>query len=214
MIRMIGLILETSTLASCLILSKDGIPLQTSFLEGGKGLALSLFQELPTFLKGIKLDYVASGIGPGSFTGIRIGAAIAQAISYAQGIPLLGFCSLSAFIPDQEGIFYSAISAKSFGLHFLQGTKTKETISFLEKPLFLSWDEAFITLQKDIHLISPDPALIQEKLGRCCKKEADPTWLSRFLHSKFLQGEYERKPFLDLIYGTALEPVTKISERI
>lgn len=41
-----------------------------------------------------ELTAVASTIGPGSFTGIRIGLSTARAIGFAAGIPILGFNSL------------------------------------------------------------------------------------------------------------------------
>jgi tRNA threonylcarbamoyladenosine biosynthesis protein TsaB len=40
------------------------------------------------------LDLVACGIGPGSFTGIRIGVATAAAFAFAAGLPALGVGSL------------------------------------------------------------------------------------------------------------------------
>ena len=40
------------------------------------------------------LDLVACGIGPGSFTGIRIGIATAATLAYAAGVPVLGLGSL------------------------------------------------------------------------------------------------------------------------
>ena len=43
-----------------------------------------------------QLDRIAVGIGPGSFTGLRVGIAIAQGLSEGLGIPLVGIPSLKA----------------------------------------------------------------------------------------------------------------------
>ncbi len=42
------------------------------------------------------LDRIAVGIGPGSFTGLRVGIALAQGMSEGLGIPLVGIGSLAA----------------------------------------------------------------------------------------------------------------------
>ena len=54
-----------------------------------------------------QLDRVAVGIGPGSFTGLRVGIAIAQGVSEGLEIPLVGIPSLQAMAlavpPDLPG---------------------------------------------------------------------------------------------------------------
>jgi len=42
------------------------------------------------------LEGIAIGLGPGSFTGLRIGLATAKGISYAARLPLVGVSSLAA----------------------------------------------------------------------------------------------------------------------
>jgi tRNA threonylcarbamoyladenosine biosynthesis protein TsaB len=46
------------------------------------------------------LDAVACGVGPGSFTGIRIGVATAAAFAYAAGLPALGVCSFDGIVEN------------------------------------------------------------------------------------------------------------------
>jgi len=43
-----------------------------------------------------QLQGIAVGLGPGSFTGLRVGLAAAKALSYAHSIPLTGVSSLAA----------------------------------------------------------------------------------------------------------------------
>ncbi len=49
-----------------------------------------------------ELDGMAVTIGPGSFTGIRIGISVAQGLSYSVGLPLIGVSSLE--ILAQQGL--------------------------------------------------------------------------------------------------------------
>jgi len=41
-------------------------------------------------------DLIVCGVGPGPFTGLRVGIAFAQSLSAAWGIPISGICSLDA----------------------------------------------------------------------------------------------------------------------
>jgi tRNA threonylcarbamoyl adenosine modification protein YeaZ len=63
------------------------------------------------------LDRVAVTIGPGSYTGLRIGIAAARAIGLAAGIPVVGVATLAAFLAplmagSPRGLLAAAIDAK------------------------------------------------------------------------------------------------------
>jgi tRNA threonylcarbamoyl adenosine modification protein YeaZ len=63
------------------------------------------------------LDRVAVTVGPGSFTGIRIGISAARAIGLALNIPVVGVSSLAAYaapvvLDKTEGVVAAAIDAR------------------------------------------------------------------------------------------------------
>jgi tRNA threonylcarbamoyl adenosine modification protein YeaZ len=63
------------------------------------------------------LDRVAVTVGPGSYTGLRVGIAAARAIGLAAGIPVVGVATLSAFLAPlmaskPSGVLAAAIDAK------------------------------------------------------------------------------------------------------
>lgn len=44
------------------------------------------------------VDVVACGVGPGSFTGLRVAVSVAQGLAWSQNLPVQAFCSLKAQI--------------------------------------------------------------------------------------------------------------------
>lgn len=63
------------------------------------------------------VDRVAVTVGPGSFTGIRVGISAARAIGLALGVPVVGVSTLSAYVAPllldrSEGVAAAAIDAR------------------------------------------------------------------------------------------------------
>lgn len=63
------------------------------------------------------IDRVAVTVGPGSFTGIRIGISAARAIGLALGVPVVGVSTLAAYaapavLDKQDGVVAAAIDAR------------------------------------------------------------------------------------------------------
>jgi tRNA threonylcarbamoyladenosine biosynthesis protein TsaB len=55
---------------------------------------------------------VAVGLGPGSFTGLRVGLACAKALSYARRLPIAGIGSLQALAAPEPGLVCAATDAR------------------------------------------------------------------------------------------------------
>lgn len=86
----------------CSVALFDGVSPGLSEVSEGEG---SHFEQLSGLVArllakaGISLADVSAlgvGVGPGSFTGIRIGMSYAKGVAWANQVPLLGFCSLAA----------------------------------------------------------------------------------------------------------------------
>ncbi|HTD36173.1 MAG TPA: tRNA (adenosine(37)-N6)-threonylcarbamoyltransferase complex dimerization subunit type 1 TsaB [Candidatus Limnocylindrales bacterium] len=67
-------------------------------LEQGLGRIEDLLTEAGLRLR--ELDRIAVGLGPGSFTGVRIAVAYAKSLAYGSGVPLVGVSSYDVLEPD------------------------------------------------------------------------------------------------------------------
>ena len=59
-----------------------------------------------------QLDRIAVTVGPGSFTGLRVGLAFAKGLSAALAIPAVGVGSLEALAQPYEGRVFAVLDAK------------------------------------------------------------------------------------------------------
>jgi tRNA threonylcarbamoyladenosine biosynthesis protein TsaB len=103
------LALDTSTpVTSCALLEDDRIVRETRIDPPAKAGDV-----LPAALGDLSgIDAVAVGLGPGSFTGLRVGLAAAKAIAWARRLPLAGASSLRAIALDEPGMVYAATEAR------------------------------------------------------------------------------------------------------
>ncbi len=94
--------IETSGLEGLIALQRDGVLLAEVVLDRAKRRhAQSLVSEVQTLLrqheiKPAQVDIVATSVGPGSFTGLRVGVVFAKTFSFATGCRLVAVDTLQA----------------------------------------------------------------------------------------------------------------------
>ena len=98
---MLVLALDTTTREGSCALARDGRVLREQGSDAAKPQAARLPGDLMTLLEreGVTLadiDIYAVSIGPGSFTGLRVGIATMQGLAFAAGKPLIGISALDA----------------------------------------------------------------------------------------------------------------------
>ena len=97
-------------------------------------LIKELFDKSNLSLKDINL--IVSDIGPGSFTGIRIGVATCKAFSDSLNIPCIGVSSLEvlAYNIKNDGLICSTIDCKNDNCYFALYELSNGNYTVLEQP--------------------------------------------------------------------------------
>lgn len=98
-----SLVIDTATSRTIVGIVHDGEILWQGFHDGatdhGNAVAALVKQALTA---GVNPDRVVVGMGPGPFTGLRVGIAFARAFAAARSIEVVGICSLDAIVVDQD----------------------------------------------------------------------------------------------------------------
>ncbi len=189
------LALDTATLVSSVALATADTLVAELTLQTKKTHSELLMPHVAQILDmaGIKkseLRAVAVSIGPGSFTGLRIGLATAKALAYALNIPIIGVPTLAAIafacpvpgallapmLDAQKGNVYQALYSWQHGqLTEIESAKVKsltealEELSIKDKPVILL-GEASTMYSREIQqtgksLVLAEPHVIISRAG-------------------------------------------------
>jgi tRNA threonylcarbamoyl adenosine modification protein YeaZ len=127
-LRILAIDTALGACSACVLAQDAAEPLARETLPMERGHAealLPLVERVMSQVDGLfsTLDRVAVTIGPGSYTGLRVGIAAARAIGLAAGIPVVGVTSLSALIAplmsgDKRRLLAGAIDARHGQVYF------------------------------------------------------------------------------------------------
>lgn len=95
------LAIESSALSASVCIEAEGKLIAESFQNNGLTHSRTVMPMIRSMLDACgerleDMDKVAVAAGPGSFTGLRIGASVAKGLSWAVGIPVCGVSTLEA----------------------------------------------------------------------------------------------------------------------
>lgn len=216
---MYSLIIETSSDKALLCLGLNELSIASENLQGGSSLSTNLYPALKKLLLAANLQirdlsYIGIGTGPGSYTGIRVGASLAKALSFGSNLPIIGFCSLKAFIPNFNTFFYSVIDAKTSGFYVLQGEKINGEVIYKSHPRLISLSEAgeIFSPGRPYPLVSANADILQSRLSELSEQlfvetSPDPEHLARLVHTKYANKKFDLSQKLKLLYLRGPNPV-------
>ena len=136
------LFIDSATPYLCLAVLEDTKVLDSIYQKGDNNHSETLMPHLEIMLKrqGLKpkdIDEIYVGIGPGSYTGVRIGVVVAKVLAYSLNIPVYKVSSLAllaSHYSDEKIIPY--IDARR-GYAFLASYVQKEgKLSLIEGPVY------------------------------------------------------------------------------
>lgn len=208
-----SLIIETSTERGLVAVANDTRILSSCDLPFG--LQNSTFL-LPTIqkilselnLKASDLDLIITGIGPGSYTGIRVGAITAKTFSYSCKKPLVGICTLKGFVPKAKGMFAAIIDAKIGGVYLLKGKRVGDNVEYLSEPFVCPLGELQDHIKDVKTFVTPNSQRLRGLLSELypglewCWEEVAPC-AQHFLDlglTAFREGKYSTDGQLELLY--------------
>lgn len=210
---MLSLLIETSTeRGMTAILDKTQIVFHSPLPLGYQN-STHLLPEIEKGLKKLSLTlaeftYIAVGIGPGSYTGIRIGATVAKSLAFPHRIPLIGISTLQTFVPDTEGEFAVLIDAKISGVYFIRGSKQGKEISYRSAPEVVSLEDVGSKLEGVSIIVTPQSERLRAKIDKLNfglpwewqERGPDPEHMGLLVQSKYDKKEYTTEGVIELQY--------------
>lgn len=143
-----------------------------TILTDDRGHSSSLIPVLDSILrkKGVALKEIkgiAVGIGPGSFTGIRMGLATARGLAVALGIPIRGVNSFDILLAGYAGAagrVCPVLSAHSYGLYSALYEREGRKYQCVLEPLVCQPVELAGKVKGDVIFMGPDLGRFRETL--------------------------------------------------
>jgi len=164
--------IDTTTKFLCLGLYVDGKSYEYT-LETGRSLSVLLVPTIERVIAaaGLKIadiDYFACGLGPGSFTGMRIGLATIKGLSVVGDKPVVGISTLDILAEDvlmNNTLIIPAIDARRDLIYCSSYKRERGILKRKSEYLLLSLDEFTKKhLGKNVVILGDAAALYKDKM--------------------------------------------------
>lgn len=119
----VSLAIDTSTSRTSVAIVDQGALLWHGYRDGAMAHGHSLPSLVSTALQSApRIDQVVVGMGPGPYTGLRVGIAFARTFALARRIPVIGVCSLDAIaaLVREKDDFIVATDARRKEIYWAQ----------------------------------------------------------------------------------------------
>lgn len=200
------LFIDTSTERGAVFYYSLGNLLAIEWLKPGPAQSKELIPAIEKVVQSRKVDLVGVTVGPGSYTGIRVGVSAAQSLAYAWKVPVVAVSSLTGYAPfEKEPWFATVFDAKIGGVYFQKANFVEGGYLFEKEPSLLPIEEAIFELGDCGVLVSPKTETLEERMSAFGKwkweeKAADPHLFSLEVKRKIEEGALFYPPDVLPIY--------------
>jgi len=201
------LVIDTSTTRSVVGIVENGQILSQSELPAGYSQSKNILVHIQSVFRdagveGSDISFVTTTIGPGSYTGMRVGVAAAKCLAFAWKIPLVGICSLMGFVPISDGNFACIIDARMGGAYIVKGCKKGSVITYILPPEVCSIAKLAGVLEDVDVVLTPQKERMEEYVGKVELMEMAPSVLhiAQQAERKFFDGKMSTDGALTLMY--------------
>lgn len=152
------------------------------------------------------LNFITVGIGPGSYTGIRVGVIVAKTMAFSCQIPVIGVSSLESFPGVGEGEFAVLIDAKIGGCYFLKAQKEGGGIHHIGQPEICELSILNEKISDVNYVVTPNFQQLRPKVEKIFPElnlewvevYPDPLQMGLIGKKRFLSGDGNKK--LEILY--------------
>ena len=204
-----GLILniETATKNCSVCIAKDGA---TMAIREYAGEGYAHAEKLHVFIEEVlkeagkaynDIDAVAVSMGPGSYTGLRIGVSAAKGLCYALGVPLIAIDTLELLaykITIENGVIIPMIDARRMEVYTAIFDAAHKKIRETEAEIIT--DTSFADIDGIIHLLGDGAAKCKEVLPAGKFVYHDALYPSAAQMSALSFEKYKRSDTVDVAY--------------
>mgnify|MGYP000261160069 CR=1 FL=1 len=187
------LMIDTST-EWCVLALAQGRALTESLFHHNNHLSRDVLPSIHKLLEQAQLvpqdlSAIALGIGPGSYTGTRIGASVGKTLAFALSIPVRPFYSPLAFLPAQTGRFGFLLPTKA-GTYFALKAEGSQILNASE---LIAWAETvdYLVLHptdlappelahKPLHTAYPNPSFLMHVFNSLPSLDAEKVFIEYF----------------------------------
>jgi len=123
------LAIDTSASRTSVVIIENGEVLFSKSCDGAMTHGPALPELVQLAIKERVISEVLVGMGPGPYTGLRVGITFAQTFAWAKNIPVRGFCSLDAIAAQiSDSDFIVTIDARRkevYWAHYTNGVRVE-----------------------------------------------------------------------------------------